>query len=304
MAVYEACRYRVKTAVCPRSQPLIAGQRHRDRIGRSERDRRLRRRICAEERYPADRISPPITAVTEKARRLSDLQIIDYADELLAFWDGHSRGTDFVIRQARLKKKNNGDSYGRDPQAAAHSGCGTALPPLFSVRRHRIRATPPFPTRGVCFFAAPRGLPAGKCAGFPALRPPCFPHLWADTQKAPIAAGKQQHRPKKDGAVWICCRNTAALRFRKGPRVKTLGLPKHRRFIVFERLRDPPLGGTTPYRKRGRNRPYAQGGIGGLRPFQHGREILLNAADHLYTRIQTAERDESVGIAEILVEEG
>ena len=34
-----------------------------------------------------------------------DLQIIDYADELLAFWDGHSRGTDFVIRQARLKKK-------------------------------------------------------------------------------------------------------------------------------------------------------------------------------------------------------
>ncbi len=33
-----------------------------------------------------------------------NLQIIDYADEVIAFWDGKSRGTKFVID--RCKKKN------------------------------------------------------------------------------------------------------------------------------------------------------------------------------------------------------
>lgn len=34
-----------------------------------------------------------------------NLQIIDYADCVLAFWDGQSRGTKFVIEQCRRKKK-------------------------------------------------------------------------------------------------------------------------------------------------------------------------------------------------------
>ena len=34
-----------------------------------------------------------------------NLQIIDYADEVLAFWDGKSRGTKFVIDQCRKRNK-------------------------------------------------------------------------------------------------------------------------------------------------------------------------------------------------------
>lgn len=34
-----------------------------------------------------------------------NLLIIDYADEVLAFWDGHSRGTKYVIEQCVRKNK-------------------------------------------------------------------------------------------------------------------------------------------------------------------------------------------------------
>lgn len=34
-----------------------------------------------------------------------NLQIIDYADEVFAFWDGKSRGTAFVIKQCKIKNK-------------------------------------------------------------------------------------------------------------------------------------------------------------------------------------------------------
>ena len=34
-----------------------------------------------------------------------NLQIIDYADCVLAFWDGRSRGTKYVIEQCRKKNK-------------------------------------------------------------------------------------------------------------------------------------------------------------------------------------------------------
>ena len=34
-----------------------------------------------------------------------NLQIIDYADCVLAFWDGRSRGTEYVIKQCREKNK-------------------------------------------------------------------------------------------------------------------------------------------------------------------------------------------------------
>ena len=34
-----------------------------------------------------------------------NIQIIDYADEVLAFWDGSSKGTNFVIQTCRKKQK-------------------------------------------------------------------------------------------------------------------------------------------------------------------------------------------------------
>lgn len=34
-----------------------------------------------------------------------NLQIIDYADEVLAFWDGQSRGTKFVIEHCKARNK-------------------------------------------------------------------------------------------------------------------------------------------------------------------------------------------------------
>ena len=34
-----------------------------------------------------------------------NLQIIDYADEVLAFWDGQSRGTKFVIEHCKAQGK-------------------------------------------------------------------------------------------------------------------------------------------------------------------------------------------------------
>ena len=36
---------------------------------------------------------------------MRNLEIIDYADEVYAFWDGISRGTKFVIENCRRKKK-------------------------------------------------------------------------------------------------------------------------------------------------------------------------------------------------------
>lgn len=45
----------------------------------------------------------------EKYRRAAplkrNLRIIDYADEVLVFWDGKSRGTKFVIEQCNEKNK-------------------------------------------------------------------------------------------------------------------------------------------------------------------------------------------------------
>jgi hypothetical protein len=36
---------------------------------------------------------------------MRNLEIIDYSDEVYAFWDGASRGTKFVIENCRRKKK-------------------------------------------------------------------------------------------------------------------------------------------------------------------------------------------------------
>lgn len=34
-----------------------------------------------------------------------NLQIVDYADEVIAFWDGHSKGTKYVIKICKQKNK-------------------------------------------------------------------------------------------------------------------------------------------------------------------------------------------------------
>lgn len=41
-----------------------------------------------------------------KAPLKRNLQIIDYADIVLAFWDGSSRGTKFVIDQCKMRGKH------------------------------------------------------------------------------------------------------------------------------------------------------------------------------------------------------
>lgn len=40
-----------------------------------------------------------------RAPLIRNIQIIDYADTVLAFWDGESRGTAFVIKKCREKGK-------------------------------------------------------------------------------------------------------------------------------------------------------------------------------------------------------
>ena len=48
---------------------------------------------------------PDYAAYGRAAPLLRNLQIIDYSDLVLAFWDGHSRGTAFVIERCRKQKK-------------------------------------------------------------------------------------------------------------------------------------------------------------------------------------------------------
>lgn len=57
---------------------------------------------------------------------------------------------------------------------------------------------------------------------------PAFPHLRTTVTQTPTTAGKQQHRPKKDGADWIRCQNTAAKRFHKGLRHMAANTDFHR----------------------------------------------------------------------------
>ena len=48
---------------------------------------------------------PDYDTYGKTAPLMRNLEIIDYADEVYAFWDGHSRGTRFVIENCRRKKK-------------------------------------------------------------------------------------------------------------------------------------------------------------------------------------------------------
>ncbi len=48
---------------------------------------------------------PDYATFGKRAPLLRNLEIIDYCDMALAFWDGQSRGTKFVIENCRKKEK-------------------------------------------------------------------------------------------------------------------------------------------------------------------------------------------------------
>lgn len=50
-------------------------------------------------------IIPAYSRFGRNAPLIRNLEIIDYADEIIAFWDGKSRGTRFVIENAKRKRK-------------------------------------------------------------------------------------------------------------------------------------------------------------------------------------------------------
>ena len=65
---------------------------------------------CAREYAIANHITltefkPDYSRYKRGAPLKRNLQIIDYADEVLAFWDGKSRGTKYSIDQCRKKNK-------------------------------------------------------------------------------------------------------------------------------------------------------------------------------------------------------
>lgn len=66
---------------------------------------------CAKEYAVANNIKlteflPEYEKYGRSAPLKRNLQIIDYADEVLAFWDGKSRGTKYVIDNCKKKNKN------------------------------------------------------------------------------------------------------------------------------------------------------------------------------------------------------
>lgn len=48
---------------------------------------------------------PEYNKFGRRAPLIRNLEIIDYADAVIAFWDGQSRGTQFVIQKCREKRK-------------------------------------------------------------------------------------------------------------------------------------------------------------------------------------------------------
>ncbi len=66
--------------------------------------------LCAREYamnrgIPLKEFFPDYQTYGRKAPLLRNLQIIEYADLILAFWDGKSHGTRFVIEQAQKQGK-------------------------------------------------------------------------------------------------------------------------------------------------------------------------------------------------------
>ena len=66
--------------------------------------------ICAREYAVANGLKiteflPEYSKYGRSAPLKRNLQIIDYSDEVLAFWNGNSHGTKFVIEQCKKKNK-------------------------------------------------------------------------------------------------------------------------------------------------------------------------------------------------------
>lgn len=66
---------------------------------------RCARRYATEHGILLTEFLPDYPHYGRSAPLLRDIRIVDYADEILAFWDGISRGTAFTIRQAQNRHK-------------------------------------------------------------------------------------------------------------------------------------------------------------------------------------------------------
>ena len=49
---------------------------------------------------------PEYNKYGKAALLIGNLQIIDYSDKIIAFWDGISRGTEYVIKMCKMNGKN------------------------------------------------------------------------------------------------------------------------------------------------------------------------------------------------------
>ena len=59
------------------------------------------RRYAKENHIPLKEFFPEYSRYGRAAPLYRNLQIIEYADSVLAFWDNHSRGTKYVLEQCR-----------------------------------------------------------------------------------------------------------------------------------------------------------------------------------------------------------
>ncbi len=63
------------------------------------------RRYAVENGLKLTEFLPQYDKYGKSAPLIRNIQIIDYSDMVIAFWDGSSRGTKFVIDKCRSKKK-------------------------------------------------------------------------------------------------------------------------------------------------------------------------------------------------------
>lgn len=66
---------------------------------------RMARLIAQQSGIPLREFLPDYAAYGKRAPLVRNIQILDYADEVLAFWDGRSRGTRHVIAECIRRGK-------------------------------------------------------------------------------------------------------------------------------------------------------------------------------------------------------
>ena len=74
-------------------------------LRRSERYRHLRQGVRAVPWPEADGVPAGLPPVWTAAPLVRNREIVAYADQVLAFWDGKSPGTKYVIDQCKKQKK-------------------------------------------------------------------------------------------------------------------------------------------------------------------------------------------------------